>query len=263
MNSTRKFTTTKAEADVLVMCQMDRHPGCLQTAVAWASHGDRPFDVDRMYEYLGDEKSSFLAMTQMFCGSEPWREFVSMVTAAGKDVRAAWDALRRAQQTKSDGSRVNSIGLCRRFYAWRAKGCPVHVNQLLLKLRCAVTEFERCSMATGWRCDRHLSGHAERQGAEVEMKSGNSKHDDVVTGRRETDANGDEWFEVLTDDGLALIPCDPEKTYSRTGEWRGWCDYLGNDDIDEVCRGMTPEERARETDHIIKNGLEGGSRSGL
>ena len=73
------------------------------------------------------------------------------------------------------------------------------------------------------------------------------------TGQRETDANGNEWIGVMTDDGPIMLPSDPEKTYSRTGEWRGWCDFLGNDDVEEVCKDMTPEERAREMEHVRRN----------
>ena len=75
-------------------------------------------------------------------------------------------------------------------------------------------------------------------------KNNNMRH--VVTDRRETDANGDEWFEIVTDDGPIMLPSDPEKTYSRTGEWRGWCDFLGSDNVDKVCSEMTPEERPRK-----------------
>lgn len=74
----------------------------------------------------------------------------------------------------------------------------------------------------------------------------------TVTGRREF-IGDDQFFEVVSGGESYWLPVDPEKIYGRTGEWRGWCDFLGNDNIEEVCQGMTPEERAREIDHVQRN----------
>ena len=47
------------------------------------------------------------------------------------------------------------------------------------------------------------------------------------TGNRKNDENGDEWFEVESDEGLIWLPVHPDIVYSRTGEWKGWKDFLG------------------------------------
>ncbi len=65
--------------------------------------------------------------------------------------------------------------------------------------------------------------------------------------------NGDEFLKLFENGKEVLLPCDPETFYGRTGEWRGWCSFLGNDNIDEVCDGITPEEKAREIEWVLKN----------
>lgn len=64
--------------------------------------------------------------------------------------------------------------------------------------------------------------------------------------------SGVECVEFVGDDGESvIIPLDPEKAYGDL--WRGWCDFLGNDNVDEVCEGMTPTQRAKELEHVRRN----------
>lgn len=76
-------------------------------------------------------------------------------------------------------------------------------------------------------------------------KAGPSGRCDVI--------DGDLWFEVIIDGKSAWLPDEPDKVYARTGEWRGWCAFLGHDDIDKVTEGMTADERAVEIQHVINN----------
>ena len=85
------------------------------------------------------------------------------------------------------------------------------------------------------------------------MKKSESESDKVpeLTGHRETDVNGDVWFEVVGEE--KLMPQHPDVVYTRTGEWRGWCHWLGSDDVAKVCEGMTDKERAIEEAHVSYN----------
>ena len=65
--------------------------------------------------------------------------------------------------------------------------------------------------------------------------------------------DGEEAFEVEENGKKSYIPCHPDIVYGKTGEWKGWCNWLGNDNFEEVCEGMTPEERSKEADYVIDN----------
>jgi len=45
--------------------------------------------------------------------------------------------------------------------------------------------------------------------------------------KRITDENGDEWFEAKCKGKKILLPVHPDVVYKRTGEWKGWNDFLG------------------------------------
>lgn len=74
----------------------------------------------------------------------------------------------------------------------------------------------------------------------------------VPSGRSEI-IDGDLCYEVIIDGKSAWIPDEPDKVYARTGEWGGWCDFLGLYDFDKVTEGMTAEEKAVEMQHVISN----------
>lgn len=77
------------------------------------------------------------------------------------------------------------------------------------------------------------------------------------TGRREV-IDGDEYFEVYHDGSFGWIPVHPDVVYGRTGEWKGWCDFLGSNDFEEVTKGMTPEEKQTEWAYYCQNRTEIG-----
>ena len=83
---------------------------------------------------------------------------------------------------------------------------------------------------------------------------------DTPTGKSTTDENGDVWFEVIREDGVSVyLPEHPDVVYTKQGTWKGWCNFLGLTNVEEVCEvceGMTKEERAIEMDHAINNGIE-------
>jgi len=55
----------------------------------------------------------------------------------------------------------------------------------------------------------------------------------IPTGRRII-IEGDEFFELRVNGKSKWIPAEPDVVYGRTGEWRGWSDFLGIDVADDA-----------------------------